>query len=165
MADLRGVRGTCPPNRNSLNFMQFLGKFDEIVCWRPPPLGGVGAPSSGKFWIRHWTTFPQLLLWVGRGWWLMYTSFIAKRLIQPVCVLEAYPSHPAGSALTFIMVVYGIFSWCSQNFLFKAQVRRNFIHNLCKAIYWSVRSEHFLQGVFVQRLLNYIQFKNLISLF
>ena len=39
----------CP---NSFNFMQFLGKFGKIVCWRPPPWG-VGAPL-GKFWIHRW---------------------------------------------------------------------------------------------------------------
>ena len=24
---------------NSFNFMQFLGKYGKIVCWRPPPPG------------------------------------------------------------------------------------------------------------------------------
>ena len=55
VADLRGARGTLappPPGPNSFNFMQFLGKFGKIVCWRTP--WGVGAPSSGKSWIRHW---------------------------------------------------------------------------------------------------------------
>ena len=36
-------------------FFQFhavFGKIGKIVCWRPPPRG-VGAPSSGKSWIRH----------------------------------------------------------------------------------------------------------------
>ena len=33
------------------NFMQFLGKFGEIVCWRPR---GVGTPSLVKSWICHW---------------------------------------------------------------------------------------------------------------
>ena len=40
-----------PRGPNSFNFMQFLGKFGKIVCWRPP--WRVGAPSSGKSWIRH----------------------------------------------------------------------------------------------------------------
>ena len=35
MADVKGVRGTRPPGPNSFNFMQFLGKFGKIVCWRP----------------------------------------------------------------------------------------------------------------------------------
>ena len=35
-----------PGGPNSFNFMQFLGNFDEIVCWHPPR--GVGTPSSGK---------------------------------------------------------------------------------------------------------------------
>ena len=37
VADLRGT--PAPPNwgTNSFNFMQFLGKFGKIVCWRPPP--------------------------------------------------------------------------------------------------------------------------------
>ena len=33
----KGARGTVPPSPNSLNFMQFLGKFGKIVCWRTPP--------------------------------------------------------------------------------------------------------------------------------
>ena len=34
---LRGAWGTCaPPGPNSLNFMQFLGKYGKIVCWHPP---------------------------------------------------------------------------------------------------------------------------------
>ena len=41
-----------PPGPNSFNFMQFWGKFGKIVCWCPP--WRVGAPSSGKSWIRHW---------------------------------------------------------------------------------------------------------------
>ena len=37
MTDLRGVRGTCATTGgpNSFNFMQILGKFGKIVCWRP----------------------------------------------------------------------------------------------------------------------------------
>ena len=31
MADLRGAL----PAQNFLNFMQFFGKFDKIICWRP----------------------------------------------------------------------------------------------------------------------------------
>ena len=33
------MRAPPPPPRgpNSFNFMQFLGKFGKIVCWRPPP--------------------------------------------------------------------------------------------------------------------------------
>ena len=47
-----GVRDAWPPGCwNSFNFMQFLGKFGEIVCWHPSL--GVGAPSSEKSWIRH----------------------------------------------------------------------------------------------------------------
>ena len=34
---LRGRPDTCPPPtaQNVLNFMQFFGKFDKIICWRP----------------------------------------------------------------------------------------------------------------------------------
>ena len=50
-----GARDASPPPRppgpNSFNFIRFLGKFGKIVCWRL--LWGVGAPSSGKSWIRH----------------------------------------------------------------------------------------------------------------
>ena len=41
MADLRGARGP-----NSFNFMQFLGKFGKIVCWRPP--GKLAPPPRGN---------------------------------------------------------------------------------------------------------------------
>ena len=43
-----------PSGPNSFNFMQFLGNFGEIVCWCPATLPPrVGAPTSGKSWIRH----------------------------------------------------------------------------------------------------------------
>ena len=45
-----GARDAPPRGPNSFNFMQFLGNFGKIICWRPR---GVGAPSSGKSWIRH----------------------------------------------------------------------------------------------------------------
>ena len=48
VADLRGERGTPPGGPNSFNFMQFLGNFGKFVCWRPPPLWGVGAPPRGN---------------------------------------------------------------------------------------------------------------------
>ena len=54
VADLHSKILDAPPppgGPNSFNFMQFLGKYGKIVCWRPP--WGVGAPSSGKSWIRH----------------------------------------------------------------------------------------------------------------
>ena len=31
------TRAPPPRGPNSFNFMQFLGKFGKIVCWRPPP--------------------------------------------------------------------------------------------------------------------------------
>ena len=41
---------------NSFNFMQFLGKFGKIVCWRPPPRELVppprGNPSSFTFILK-----------------------------------------------------------------------------------------------------------------
>ena len=33
-----------PGGPNSFHFMQFLGNFGKIVCWRPP--WGVGAPRG-----------------------------------------------------------------------------------------------------------------------
>ena len=37
VTDLRRARGTRPPGgQNSFNFMQFLGKFGQIVCWCTP---------------------------------------------------------------------------------------------------------------------------------
>ena len=34
--------------------MQFRGNFGKFMCWRCPPLPRrVGAPTSGKSWIRH----------------------------------------------------------------------------------------------------------------
>ena len=40
--------GHVPPPRgpNSFNFMQFLGKFGKIVCWRPP--GELAPPPRGN---------------------------------------------------------------------------------------------------------------------
>ena len=49
--DLRGREGRTP-GPNSLNFMQFLGKFGEIVCWHPhprrvgPPQGNPGSATE-----------------------------------------------------------------------------------------------------------------------
>ena len=54
VADLRGgARDARPPPlaQNFFIFMQFSGKIDQIIGWRPP--SGVSAPSSGKSWIRH----------------------------------------------------------------------------------------------------------------
>ena len=41
-----------PGGPNSFNFMQFLWNFGKIVC--SPHPRRVGAPTSGKSWIRHW---------------------------------------------------------------------------------------------------------------
>ena len=48
VADLRGAQGTrAPPGGpNSFNFMQFLGKFDKFLCWRPP--GELAPPPRGN---------------------------------------------------------------------------------------------------------------------
>ena len=52
VADLGGAPGARPPTaQNFLDFMQFFGKSDKIVCWRPPP-PRVGAPSYRESWIR-----------------------------------------------------------------------------------------------------------------
>ena len=49
LADLGGRTRRAPPltARNFLNFMQFFGKFDNFVCWRPPP-GRLVPPSTGN---------------------------------------------------------------------------------------------------------------------
>ena len=40
-------KGRAPPGGpNSFNFMQFLGKFGKIVCWRPP--GELAPPPRGN---------------------------------------------------------------------------------------------------------------------
>ena len=54
VADLRGAQGTGahPGDRIFFYVMQFLRNFNKIVSWSPPP-PRVGAPSSGKSWIRH----------------------------------------------------------------------------------------------------------------
>ena len=54
VADLGGAHLACAPPptvQNFLDFMQFFGKFDKIVCWRPQR---VGAPSYRESWIRPW---------------------------------------------------------------------------------------------------------------
>ena len=48
-----GREGRVSPGPNSLNFIQFLGKFGKIVCCRPPSPRRVGAPTSEKSWIRQ----------------------------------------------------------------------------------------------------------------
>ena len=48
----REGRPHLPPGPISFIFMQFLGKFGKIVCWR--------TPTSGKSWIRHWMDPVQL---------------------------------------------------------------------------------------------------------
>ena len=43
-----GGRETLPlRGSNSFNFMQCLGKFGKIVCWRPPSFGG-SVPHLGE---------------------------------------------------------------------------------------------------------------------
>ena len=52
-----GRKGRAPPpdGQNFFIFMQFSAKIYKIIGWRPPL--GVGAPSSGKSWIRHCCAF------------------------------------------------------------------------------------------------------------
>ena len=61
VADPRG-RPWCDPlptAKNFLDFMQFLGKFDKIVCWPPPPEGrrpllqGILDPPLDSFHINY----------------------------------------------------------------------------------------------------------------
>ena len=69
MADLTHAP---PPGSNSFNFMQFLGQFEEIVCWRPlegwhPHLGEILYPplpvaDPGFPWSCQpiiWPMFPK----------------------------------------------------------------------------------------------------------
>ena len=52
VADLRGARGTrAPPGPKFLHFHAVFGKNWPNNRLAPPP--GLGAPSSGKSWIRH----------------------------------------------------------------------------------------------------------------
>ena len=54
VADLHSkILDACPPGGpNSFNFMQFLGNFGKIVCWRlpgelaPPPRGNPGSATA-----------------------------------------------------------------------------------------------------------------------
>ena len=61
---------------NSFNFMQFLGNFGKIVCWRPPgelappPRGNPGSTTGNR--TKHFSR--QVLLTsramiFGPGWW------------------------------------------------------------------------------------------------
>ena len=47
MADLRWDARDVPWVPNAFNFMQLLGIFSKIVCWRPSP-GGLAAPHRGN---------------------------------------------------------------------------------------------------------------------
>ena len=53
VADLRGggTQGTPPGTKFSLISCSFREILIKLYPGAPP---GVGAPSSGKFWIRHW---------------------------------------------------------------------------------------------------------------
>ena len=55
-----GRKGRAPPPLDPIFFifMQFSEKNGQIIGWRPP--FGVGAPPSGKSWIRHWGRFKNL---------------------------------------------------------------------------------------------------------
>ena len=63
LADLRGGARDArppPPGPNSFNFMQFLGKNGQIIAsFR------VGAPSSGKSWIRHCNSWHNVMADLG----------------------------------------------------------------------------------------------------
>ena len=52
VADLHSKILDAPPpppgGPNSFNFMQFLGKFGKIVCWRPPSPGELAPPPRGN---------------------------------------------------------------------------------------------------------------------
>ena len=55
VADLRGGAGDARPPPPGSKFFQFhavFGKIRQIRMLAPP--WGVGAPSSGKSWIRYW---------------------------------------------------------------------------------------------------------------
>ena len=45
-----------PGGPNSFNFMQFLGNFGKIVCWRPP--GELATHLGEKSWICHCPASP-----------------------------------------------------------------------------------------------------------
>ena len=49
-----------PMVQNVLDFMQFFGNFDKIVCWRP--LEGQ-RPSYRESWIRPWEEYSLLTGW------------------------------------------------------------------------------------------------------
>ena len=62
-----------PTAQNFLNFMQFLGKFDKIVCWHPlpprgsvppvpPPTGNPGSTPAAIMLTCHFANQPSILL-------------------------------------------------------------------------------------------------------
>ena len=82
VADLRGAQGT--PHRVqilsiSCSFWENLAKSYVGV----PPPRRVGAPSSGKSWIRHWN--PQKLVNGG--------SRISQRRVTPTCYLAKFTKN------------------------------------------------------------------------
>ena len=52
-----GARDAPPRGPNSFNFMQFLGKFGKIICWRPP---GSWRPLLGEILDEKWDVLTQL---------------------------------------------------------------------------------------------------------
>ena len=76
----RGRRGCAPPwGPTFFNFMQFSGNFDKIICWRPPPPGGVGAPLLGE--ILDLPLYNRIYR-INRICRLLYTKFSKSCVLQ-----------------------------------------------------------------------------------
>ena len=60
VADLRGRKGRAPPGVQILLISCSFGKIWQNRMLAPP--WGVGAPSSGKSWIRHWMSQKMFVL-------------------------------------------------------------------------------------------------------
>ena len=125
VADLRGGAGDVRPPWGS-KFFQFhavFGKFWQNRMLAPP--WGVGAPSSGKSWIRHcykiglFTNFPEILnVFHHQDWTLLscqkrctfpphpqilsFTSFQKYRMCLPT--LQDWTAANSGNVIHFFLL-------------------------------------------------------------
>ena len=102
VADLHSkILDARPPSRgpNSFNFMQFLGKFGKIVCWRPPgelappPRGNPGsATEMGTFSLAIGSSMQETVYATRKHCSRMYTDRAVIRSDQVANKDEQWPS-------------------------------------------------------------------------
>ena len=83
-------RAIPPPRAMFFQFHAFFGKFGEIVCWRPTPTPRVGAPTSRKFWICHWSGNIVCSLFLKTAWKWKNLDRGGRASLPPPWILQWY---------------------------------------------------------------------------